>query len=310
MDFKPYMHLEKFGSEEVENIEIGTCYVFPKIDGTNASIWLDDKGEVCTGSRTRNLSIEGAKDNAGFMEAVKNDPQFDGIKKALKDNPHIKFFGEWLVPHTLKTYRQDTWRKFYVFDVLVEFEYSLNEEGDKVHHYLPYDEYKILCEQYGINYIPCIGIVKNGTYEDFVHLANKNDYLIEDGKGNGEGIVIKNYEYRNKWGRLNFAKIVLSEFKEKFHKAMGSPELERKMVEEEITELFCTQTLVDKTYAKIAIEGWSSKYIPRLLETVFHDMIVEEIYPILKKMGFPTINFKTLRVFVINKIKTLKPEVF
>ena len=83
-----------------------------------------------------------------------------------------------------------------------------------------------------------------------------------------------------------------------------------KLVEEEIANDFCTQTLIDKTYAKIAIDGWSSKHIPRLLETIYHDLVTEEIYTILKKMSFPTINFKTLRVFVINRIKTLKPELF
>lgn len=309
MDYKSYMHIEKWGSEEVENIEVGTCYCFPKIDGTNASIWLDDKGEVCTGSRTRNLSIEGANDNAGFRESVKTDPQFDGIKKCLNDNPNLRFYGEFLVKHTLATYRQDAWRKFYVFDITRQI---TNPNGESFEEYIPYDEYKVLCEQYDINYIPCIGVVKNGTYDDFVHLANQNNYLIEDGKGNGEGIVIKNYDYKNKWGRTTWAKIVTSEFKEKHYKEMGAPNLERKPVEEEIAEEYCTLTLVEKTYAKIVNEcgGWSTKYIPRLLTTVYHDLIVEETYEILKKKKMPTINFKTLNSFIINKIKQLKPEIF
>ena len=35
MEFRKYQHIERFGTSEVEQIEIGTCYVFPKIDGTN-----------------------------------------------------------------------------------------------------------------------------------------------------------------------------------------------------------------------------------------------------------------------------------
>lgn len=38
--FKRYPHLEKFGNQAVENIEFGSCYIFPKLDGTNASVWF------------------------------------------------------------------------------------------------------------------------------------------------------------------------------------------------------------------------------------------------------------------------------
>ena len=38
MKFRRYQHIERFGNDEVAGIEDGTCYVFPKIDGTNA-IW-------------------------------------------------------------------------------------------------------------------------------------------------------------------------------------------------------------------------------------------------------------------------------
>lgn len=302
MEFQKYQHIERLGTEEVENIELGTCYVFPKIDGTCSEIWLDDNGEIQTGSRNRHLS-EGQNDNAGFREAVKTETQFDGIKKFLKEYPEHRLYGEWLVPHTLKTYRSDAWKKFYVFDITI-----LN--SGNYENYLSYDVYKQICDLYIINYIPCIKIIKNGVYEDFIHMLENNNYLIEDGKGIGEGIVIKNYNYRNKYGRITWAKIVTSEFKEKHIKEMGSSSLENKLIEDEITNNFCNLTLIDKTYAKIAVDGWFSKYIPRLLETVYHDLVTEDIYNILKKYNSPIINFKTLRHFVIQKIKELKPELF
>ena len=37
MSFRQYMHIERFGNEEVLGIELGESYVFPKLDGTNAS---------------------------------------------------------------------------------------------------------------------------------------------------------------------------------------------------------------------------------------------------------------------------------
>lgn len=41
MEFLRYPSLSKIGNVEVENIEVGTCHIMPKIDGTNASIWMD-----------------------------------------------------------------------------------------------------------------------------------------------------------------------------------------------------------------------------------------------------------------------------
>lgn len=112
--FKKYQHLERFGNTEVSQIELGECYVFPKIDGTNASVWITD-GVIMAGSRTRELSIE--SDNAGFYAWVIEQ---DNIKRYLNQNPTHRLFGEWLVPHSLKTYRQNAWRKFYVFDVAID----------------------------------------------------------------------------------------------------------------------------------------------------------------------------------------------
>ena len=42
MEFRKYQHIERFGTMEVDGIEIGTCYVFPKIDTKKFNI-LDDQ---------------------------------------------------------------------------------------------------------------------------------------------------------------------------------------------------------------------------------------------------------------------------
>lgn len=302
MNFRKYQHLEKFGNTAVEGIENGTCYVFPKIDGTNASIWLGDDNTIQAGSRTRVLSID--NDNAGFYEWVLEQ---ENIKKMLLENPDIRLYGEWLVPHSLKTYREDAWRNFYVFDVIEEI-----QEEDGEFRYLPYEEYKVLCEEYNVNYIPPLKIIKNGEYENFVHELANNIYLIEDGKGNGEGIVLKNYSFVNKYGRVTWAKIITSEFKEKHHKEMGAPEVENKIIEDSIADEYVTTALCEKVHAKIENElgEFNNKQIPRLLNTVYHDVITEELWDILKKHKNPTINFKTLKYFVFGKVKERLPKLF
>jgi hypothetical protein len=289
MEFKKYMHIERFGTTEVQNIELGECYIFPKIDGTNASVWLDENGELQAGSRKRHLSVD--EDNAGFCKWAKEQLN---LLDYLQDNPTHRLFGEWLVPHSLKTYREDAWRQFYVFDVVL---------SDNKH--LHYCDYKPLLEKYNINYIPPLAIINNPDYEKFVVQLERNVFLIQDGKGAGEGIVIKNYDFFNQYGRQTWAKIVTSEFKEKHSKKMGAPKIKgKKMVEEEIAARYVTTALCEKVKAKIELDnGFSSKQIPRLLNTVYYDVVKEETWNYIKKYNNPTINYKTLQHFVFKKVK-------
>lgn len=300
MDFKKYQHIERFGTTEVDGINLGVCYVFPKIDGTNSSVWLRD-GRLCAGSRNRELSIE--NDNAGFMTSISAEPS---VKSYLEKHTTHRLFGEWLVPHSLKTYRDDAWRKFYIFDVCVDSDAETGLE------YLPYEIYKPMLEEFGLQYLAPIRIVKNGTFDDFIKCLNENNFLIKNGEGVGEGIVIKNYDFYNKYKRQTWAKLVTSEFREKHHKAVGAPITENKMIEECIVEDFVTSAIVDKEYAKIVTEkeGWTSRYIPMLLSTVFYSLINEEMWNIIKKYKNPKIDFKTLNSITISKIKAVKPEIF
>jgi len=305
-EFQKYQHIEKFGTQEVQGIEFGTTYIFPKIDGTNASLWFD--GEIQAGSRKRHLTLD--KDNAGFYNwAV----QQNNLIEFFALYPNIRLFGEWLVPHSLRTYKENAWRKFYVFDVIVNRDESeLKHKSDEKFAYYPYDIYKPMLDKFNIDYIPPIMILKNGTYEQFVKQLEKNVFLIEDGKGVGEGVVIKNYDYKNKYGRSTWAKIVTSEFKEKHSKVMGTPIVNgTKLVEESIVNKYVTKALCDKVYAKIENDtGWSSRFIPRLLHTVYYDLVKEDCWNFIKENKQPTINFKTLQHLTTQKIKQLKPELF
>lgn len=297
--FVKYQHVERFGTDEVENIELGICHVFPKIDGTNGSVWLDGN-EIKTGSRNRELSIEA--DNAGFDAAIISDTR---ISTYLKAHPTHRLYGEWLVPHSLKTYRDDAWRKFYVFDVCVD-----SEDGIE---YLPYSAYSPMLDEHDIDYIPLMAEVRNGSFEQFVTLLEKNQYLVKDGMGAGEGIVIKNYSYKNKYGRTTWAKMVRSEFREIHSRTMGAPIINgEKMIEESIVERYLTSALIEKEYSKIVNEygSWSSKMIPRLLSQVFYSLVSEEAWNIVKEYKLPRINFKTLQALVTDKIKKERKDIF
>ena len=297
--FIKYQHVERFGTTEVDGIELGKCYVFPKIDGTNGVVWIEND-VLQFGSRKRHLT-EGF-DNHGFKEKFSSR---NNIGDFLKDYPDLILYGEYLIPHSLKTYREDAWREFYIFDVCKAVEDELV--------YLPYNEYQPLLEAFELDYITPLMIVKNATYEKFLELIEKNTFLIKENSGIGEGIVIKNYDYKNKYGRTTWAKIVTNEFRDKHKKEMGAPDVNfKEMIEQEIVNKYVTNPLVEKVYSKIVIEkeGWSSKHIPQLLQRVYYDLIREEAWNFIKEHKNPRINFNTLLKLTIIKVKERKQDLF
>ena len=294
--FKKYMHLERFGNDEVLGIELGECYVFPKLDGTNASLWAGEDGGVQAGSRNRKLALD--SDNHGFANSCTRDPL---LIKFFQENPGKRLFGEWLVPHTLKTYRDDAWRKFYVFDVY----------DDTCDTYLPYTDYKPMLEEHGLNYVPAYAIMRNAQFDHLLQELQNNTFLMKEGIG--EGIVIKNYDFKNKYGRTTWAKIVTASFKEAHVMAMQpGTKIFSDLVEEKMVSEFLQKDIVDKVYAKIVNEegGWNSKFIPRLLSTVYHDFVTEELWQAVKKHKNPTVNFKTLNNLAVSRTKEFLPHIF
>jgi hypothetical protein len=306
MEFNKYMHLERLGNSGVTDINKGICYIFPKLDGTNASLWLNSEGELQAGSRNRHLSV--GADNAGFLNTMlSRDPEIN----FLSDNPSLRLFGEWLVPHTLKTYRADAWRKFYVFDVFC----------DDKQRFLSYPEYKLLFDTFHdksasmkVNFLAPIRILRNPSNEDIRRCVEENIFYIRENEGVGEGVVCKNYGYTNQWGKVVWAKVVGNHFKEKHNKEMGAPEGGGEILEEKIVREYIDRMFVHKAYNKILLEKngqWEGRDIPRLLSTVWHDFINEEIWDILKKNKNPTIDFGYLNRLTVVSIKEhLKEEVF
>jgi len=300
MKFTKYQHVERFGRDEVDGIEIGKCYVQPKLDGSNGSVWLGNDNKVYAGSRNRELTLD--NDNQGFFKYITENDKF---AKFLNDYPNYKLVGEWLILHSLATYREDAWQKFYVFDVIEHLD-------DDNYNYLTYEDYQPLLEKYGIEYVPVQVIIENGKEENFVKELDKNTFLIQDGKGYGEGIIIKNYSYKNKYGRTVWAKIVRNEFKEQHFKISRINKIDGNSIEQKIIDDFFTKDFVKKEYAKLFNENncFNSKMIAKLLGIIWFTFIDEEIWNIIKKLKNPKIDFNFLHRLVIEKTKNYLPEVF
>lgn len=299
MEFQKYKKVKRFGTPEVENINNGKCYIFPKLDGTNGSLWYSYLNGIEAGSRNRKLSLE--NDNGGFY---KWSTENLNIKNFFKFYPDLRLFGEWLIPHTFKNYTKDAWNKFYIFDVYDNLE----------KRFLTYEEYLPIIKKFNLDYIPVLCKIDNPSFEELLEISKDNNFLVTEGIG--EGIVIKRYDYENKHGRLEFAKIITDEFKNKKKKKTNKQYNETELIEEKIVNQFCTNAFIRKEYNKFLLnlknenKKWENKYCSILLFTIYEELLKEEIINFVHKFKKPTINFKILNILCINKIKEELTEIF
>lgn len=336
--FRKYDHLERLAHPDVADISFGIVHVFPKIDGTNASVWCDDDGVVQCGSRTRTLSAEA--DNAGFHAWVNSDDETAVLLRTLaKSLPHLIFYGEWLVPHSLKTYREDAWRRFYIFDVYTR----------ATKKYLPFDDYREILEAAEQDVIHPLAIIENPSDNQLNGLRDGNTFLIKDDAGVGEGVVLKNYDWRNKHGRQPWGKMVRAEFKDAHRRAMPVGVTKGELLtEQRIVDDFVGEEFIRKEFAKVVtavasdagvvldtdppeydVDGRTEilpdpprtayaefvalnrhKIIPRFLGTFYLTFVDEEIRAVVKKLKNPVIDFSKLHRLMTVKAKRTLTEVF
>lgn len=305
LEYKKYQHIEKLGSGEVEGILNGTCYLFYKIDGTNACVWYSElDATLHFGSRNRQLSLD--NDNSNFMSMMTKEPRlkpvYSDLLNFLCKNKNLIVYGEWLVPVNIKRYRDDAWKQFYVFDVYD----SLTDT------YWNYEDYKkVFDEEYpNIKYIPLICKLENPTEEDIKsHLEETGNFLISTGVG--EGIVIKNYNYINKYGRRTWAKVLTEDFlsnKKENRQSKKVAQEAGESVERDIIKLMTVDHVL-KEKAKVMenrqSDTWESKFIPELLNRAFTEFFRDNWEIILKKFHNPTINFQVLKKYSDEFVKSI-----
>ena len=267
-NFKPYPKIHRLGKDETMSLSgsilDGTVYIQEKLDGANASIWMDDEGNIRCGSRTQDVT---EKPFNGFPEYVM---AHEGINRYLKDNPKDRLYGEWLVRHTVG-YNETSYRKFYLFDIEVT---PLNMNMDIE---FMYD----VAKDYGIETAYFVGKFENPTPEQVQEYCGKSQYGQK-----WEGVVIKNPSFRNKFGDPCHAKIVTQEFKEDNGVTFGGNSKDSNTYEEMyMVNKYMTLERVRKIVQKIeAIDGKAKlSDIPKVQSMAYHDMLTEEIWEISQK---------------------------
>ena len=290
--FKKYPKIHRYGKEEVEGILIGTCHVQEKIDGANTSVWIDKRGELTCGSRNRELT-EGFN---GFVEYIKNH---EGVRKLLEENPTYRLYGEWLVRHSTP-YNELSYRQWYMFDITVA------QDGEENEMFLTEDDVYGLALTHGILTPERFGTFKDPTVEEL------KEYVGRSSLGEkGEGIVIKNPDFRDKWENHNYAKIVTQEHKEQSAIVFGgNDKFSDTYWEMYVVNKYINLARVEKIMHKLQPtidKRLDLEHCPRIAGTVYNDVLTEEIWEIAKKVQ--ALNFNKLKSLCMRKAIQIYKEI-
>lgn len=303
--FKAYQHVCRFGTEDTEGIlQNPVVYITCKLDGTNSSVWYDiDTDTICCGSRTRELNSE--KDNAGFynwMESDNREPHL--IRNFLLNYPNLRLYGEWLGTSkfvgAIKDYNHDALGFLYIFDVY----------DNDTQTFLDDMQWRKLLADNGLEEfcIPILAVLEYPVLEDIEKIAKTNKFLLDNANHCGEGVVVRAPGWRNKYGREQYAKFVLDEYKQ-FQKAPKKKETVENP-EQWIIENYCTEAEISKAMAKVALTCGTDTFDPKagkqvgmLLNMVWREAILEEAASWLKKLKNPIIDFSILDNLCKNKVR-------
>lgn len=232
MEQRKYSDIVRMGHRESVGVAKEGDYitVYEKLDGANASFRnIDD--EVIAYSRNTQLSSENGL--RGFYEWARS---------FLSANlpPNLIYYGEWLVKHKVD-YGQNA-ATFYLFDI-----YDVNAGEYTAPAYVIAEAARL-----GITVAP---ILYAGPYVSFEHIQSfvGRSALAVSPTG-GEGVVVKNVGFRDKYGNQTYLKLVSEGFREvQPQKAPRDPNaIDPEAV---FVSQFMTEGRVDKLLRKLVDES-------------------------------------------------------
>ncbi|EOO20007.1 RNA ligase family protein [Bacillus cereus] len=235
MEQKKYMDVVRLGHRSTVGVlnEGDKIVIQEKIDGANASF---TGGEGNTRCFSRNKELDEENTLGGFYQ----------FANSLNDDeliPGYLYFGEWLNPHKVRYENYE--KQFFLFDI-----YDLNRE-----QYLPFSFVKGEASRLNLNLVP---VFYEGVYQGFDHLKQFVGITNLGGKlcevTTGEGIVVKNVSYLDRFGKQQFVKLVTDSFREvQRQKAPKDPS--KKTEEQVFVDTCMTKARVEKLIHKLVDEG-------------------------------------------------------
>ena len=159
-----------------------------------------------------------------------------------------------------------------------------------------------------IRYIPRIDTVSAIDADQLAELAKEATYMLPEGKV-GEGVVIKDYDYRY-YGCQQFFKLVVNEFFEQKRANRKERTALEGGIECVIVDKFATVSEIEKARSKTLLrlgdDAELERVLPMTMELVFHDIVQENGYELAKiamKNGMP-VDFGRLRKAVQDKVRS------
>lgn len=286
-----YQHIERLGHLEVDGLLNGVVYIQTKIDGANLTVCSDPKVGTIICSR-RNVKAAGDSVRDTFNGAY--DYVF-GHKGLVELSKEYILRGEWMKKHTIR-YPEETMHKLWIFDVQ-------RYNGS----YLTPEEYIPLLEAHEILYILPIAKLSCPTPELLIPYTEGPD---EFGAEQKEGVVIKRYDFVNKFGRTKWAKLISKDFKEKNKLVMGS---NRK---DDIELQFATNVISSHDVLKVIADirnrdnGITIKKMAEVLGRCYNDIMTEELWNFVHKKKVKQFDFGKVRYYCEGRIREIALDYF
>jgi len=289
MTQKKYTDVTRLGHKSTAGVlTVGDYIVIQeKIDGANASFTITD-GELKAFSRNTELS----EDNrlGGFYDFVFE--REDDFKANLI--PDYIYFGEWLNQHKI-TY-EGNMKKFFLFDI-----YSKSQEK-----YLDISIVNCEANRLGLNLAPVFYV---GKYESFEQLQEYIGKTMLNGKlgdvETGEGIVVKNVDYVDRFGNQMYVKLVTDAFREvQKQKQAKNPTEYMSTPEYILAESVATYPRVEKIIYKLRDENVIGEEIePKQFGLIFKECNLRTWEDVLKEESdsiTPEMDAEKLRKYTSN----------
>lgn len=257
-EIKKYMDVVRYGKSSTNGViqEGDTISITEKIDGANSSFRLDEENPLGLSCYSRNNPLDEHNTLSGFYNWIVDNVL--PIKDKL--NPNYIYYGEWLVKHKV-VYKDECYRKFYMFSV-----WDI-EKGQYLSDEVVISE----AERLGLKTTNYFYVGKYISFEHLMSFVGKSDMTLEP--NTGEGVVVKNVDYADKYGNQMFVKLV----SEKFAEVQKQKLPKNPNVTDKVTELIrsvLTKPRVEKIMYKLVDEG-----------SLKEDYAIEDMGIILKALG-------------------------
>lgn len=302
-DYTKYTHVRRYGTEGTEGYLNGHVVATPKIDGANCTCWFDSEDNTAR-IGGRNTPVTEPSDlswlGAWFEDRAKGNAEASELARFVEEHPTLIVYGEWMGGYkkpkfqgAIKDYDKEHLNTIKIFDV---FDTKRDDfVGDHEWRDMFAEGYPELSK----NAVPILGEFDNPTEDDIWALAENNFYMRENAGIPGEGIVVRNRDFRDEYGNYHIVKFVRTDWRKNANKQ------QREAIEEDIEQAIVDEYMTDAEMSKTAnkaatrfgddeFNAADKRHMGFFMSVIFKDLLEENIMDIMKRYKKPVIDFGRL----------------